>query len=287
LHGWLNCQCSRRTDHRDLFRSDRPAAELESGCGRTRCPARTGSCAVARRRARGHPSIESANGSLPCRRRIDPRHKGAWPLPSTPLFLPAVWKPPTYGKASPSEPLRINVAHCWSNRRCGLWLRPMFVGAYDEACAAERTPRGATPQARRAVASRWSSVGDRSGSPAILRSGRRSDLRRESGFPFASVGPHRPDEIVCDAGCPKNLSPKAQMPCSTVFLGGLGQITGAWKFAPGFHGILNRHTFPDVVYGCLLEGMALAFATQELARRNAGTPPTRHFLPFFLCGSCG
>ena len=27
---------------------------------------------------------------------------------------------------------------------------------------------------------------------------------------------------------------------------------------PNFHGILNRHPFPDVVHGCLLEGMALA-----------------------------
>jgi hypothetical protein len=38
----------------------------------------------------------------------------------------------------------------------------------------------------------------------------------------------------------------------------LGQITGGLKFAPDFHGILNRHPFPDVVHGCLLEGMALA-----------------------------
>jgi hypothetical protein len=30
------------------------------------------------------------------------------------------------------------------------------------------------------------------------------------------------------------------------------------SFAPDFHGILNRHPFPDVVHGCLLEGMALA-----------------------------
>jgi predicted amino acid dehydrogenase len=30
------------------------------------------------------------------------------------------------------------------------------------------------------------------------------------------------------------------------------------KFTPDFRGILNRHPFPDVVHGCLLEGMALA-----------------------------
>ena len=67
-----------------------------------------------------------------------------------------------------------------------------------------------------------------------------------------------PDAIVCDAGYPKNLSPSAKMLGAKVFFGGLGQITGGMKFAPDFHGILNRHPFPDVVHGCLLEGMALA-----------------------------
>jgi len=64
--------------------------------------------------------------------------------------------------------------------------------------------------------------------------------------------------IVCDAGYPKNLSPRAEMPGVKVFFGGLGQITGGLRFAPDFHGVLNRHPFPDVVHGCLLEGMALA-----------------------------
>jgi predicted amino acid dehydrogenase len=48
------------------------------------------------------------------------------------------------------------------------------------------------------------------------------------------------------------------MPDAKVFFGGLGQITGGLSFTPDFHGILNRHPFPDVVQGCLLEGMALA-----------------------------
>jgi len=66
------------------------------------------------------------------------------------------------------------------------------------------------------------------------------------------------DAIVCDAGYPKNLSPSAEMPGAKIFFGGLGQITGGMRFTPDFHGILNRHPFPDVVHGCLLEGMALA-----------------------------
>jgi len=67
-----------------------------------------------------------------------------------------------------------------------------------------------------------------------------------------------PHAIVCDAGYPKNLSPTAEMPGARVFFGGLGQITGGLRFTPDLHGILNRHPFPNVVHGCLLEGIALA-----------------------------
>jgi predicted amino acid dehydrogenase len=67
-----------------------------------------------------------------------------------------------------------------------------------------------------------------------------------------------PHALVCDAGYPKNLAPGAAMPGATVFFGGLGHITGGLTFTPDFHGVLNRHPFPDVVHGCLLEGMALA-----------------------------
>jgi predicted amino acid dehydrogenase len=75
--------------------------------------------------------------------------------------------------------------------------------------------------------------------------------------PSLLLGRVAPDAIVCDAGYPKNLSPSAQMPGAKIFFGGLGQITGGLSFAPDFHGILTRHPFPDVVHGCLLEGMAL------------------------------
>ena len=76
--------------------------------------------------------------------------------------------------------------------------------------------------------------------------------------PSLLLGRIAPDAIVCDAGYPKNLSPTAEMLDAKVFFGGLGQITGGMKFTPDFHGILNRHPSPDVVHGCLLEGMALA-----------------------------
>lgn len=67
-----------------------------------------------------------------------------------------------------------------------------------------------------------------------------------------------PDALVCDAGYPKNLSSDAARSRATVFFGGLGQITGGLKFDPDLHGILNRHPFPGVAHGCLLEGIALA-----------------------------
>jgi hypothetical protein len=35
-------------------------------------------------------------------------------------------------------------------------------------------------------------------------------------------------------------------------------VKGGLNFTPDFHGVLNRHPFPDVVHGCLPEGMALA-----------------------------
>ena len=76
--------------------------------------------------------------------------------------------------------------------------------------------------------------------------------------PSLLLGRIAPNVIICDAGYPKNLSPSGQMPGARIFFGGLGQITGGLRFAPDFHGILNRHPFPDVVHGCLLEGMALA-----------------------------
>ena len=76
--------------------------------------------------------------------------------------------------------------------------------------------------------------------------------------PSLLLGGVAPDAIVCDAGYPKNLSASALAPGAKIFFGGLGQVTGGLAFTPDFHGILNRHPFPDVVHGCLLEGMALA-----------------------------
>jgi fatty aldehyde-generating acyl-ACP reductase len=79
-------------------------------------------------------------------------------------------------------------------------------------------------------------------------------------LPSPSFLPGRiaPDALICDAGYPKNLSPDAATSRATIFFGGLGQITGGLKFKPDLQGILNRHPFPNVAHGCLLEGIALA-----------------------------
>jgi predicted amino acid dehydrogenase len=76
--------------------------------------------------------------------------------------------------------------------------------------------------------------------------------------PSLLLGRLAPEAIVCDAGYPKNLCPDTLMPGVRIFFGGLGQVTGGLQFTPDFSGVLNRHPFPDVVHGCLLEGMALA-----------------------------
>jgi fatty aldehyde-generating acyl-ACP reductase len=78
--------------------------------------------------------------------------------------------------------------------------------------------------------------------------------------PSLQLGRIAPKAIICDAGYPKNLSPRGDMTGAQVFFGGLGQIEGGLSFMPDFKGVLNRHPFPDVAHGCLLEGMALALA---------------------------
>jgi fatty aldehyde-generating acyl-ACP reductase len=78
--------------------------------------------------------------------------------------------------------------------------------------------------------------------------------------PSLKLGRIAPGAIVCDAGYPKNLNPGWDASGAQIFSGGLGQISGGLNFSPDFNGILNRHPFPDVAHGCLLEGMALALA---------------------------
>ena len=95
--------------------------------------------------------------------------------------------------------------------------------------------------------------------------------------PSLLLGRIAPDAIVCDAGYPKNLSQSAKLPLATVFFGGLGQITAGMSFSPDFRGVLNRHPFPDVAHGCLLEGMALALEGrfEPFSQGRGGITPKR------------
>jgi predicted amino acid dehydrogenase len=78
----------------------------------------------------------------------------------------------------------------------------------------------------------------------------------EPGFSMRSV---RPDAIVCDAGYPKNvLSGQDGSPGPVVFFGGMGQVLGGLQLVPDLLPVLAAHPAPNVVQGCLLEGMLLA-----------------------------
>jgi predicted amino acid dehydrogenase len=83
------------------------------------------------------------------------------------------------------------------------------------------------------------------------------------------LGGLAPDVIVCDAGYPKNLAPMGVG--AKVFFGGLGQIAAGMTLVPDLYPAFNRHPFPDVFHGCLLEGITLALeARPESFSRGRG-----------------
>lgn len=75
--------------------------------------------------------------------------------------------------------------------------------------------------------------------------------------PRFSVRSVRPDAIVCDAGYPKNVLSDGS-PGPVVFFGGMGQVLGGLQLVPDLISVLAPHPAPNVVQGCLLEGMLLA-----------------------------
>jgi fatty aldehyde-generating acyl-ACP reductase len=75
--------------------------------------------------------------------------------------------------------------------------------------------------------------------------------------PRFSLRTVRPDVIVCDAGYPRNiLSDGNRGP--VVFFGGMGQVLGGLQLDPDLMSVLSPHPAPNIVQGCLLEGMLLA-----------------------------
>jgi fatty aldehyde-generating acyl-ACP reductase len=75
--------------------------------------------------------------------------------------------------------------------------------------------------------------------------------------PRFSLRSVRPDAIVCDAGYPKNVLSDGS-PGPVVFFGGMGQVLGGLQLVPDLLSVLAPHPVPNVVQGCLLEGMLLA-----------------------------
>jgi fatty aldehyde-generating acyl-ACP reductase len=75
--------------------------------------------------------------------------------------------------------------------------------------------------------------------------------------PRFSLRSVRPDAIVCDAGYPRNVLSEGY-PGPLVFFGGMGQVLGGLRLDPDLMPVLAPHPAPNVVQGCLLEGMLLA-----------------------------
>jgi fatty aldehyde-generating acyl-ACP reductase len=75
--------------------------------------------------------------------------------------------------------------------------------------------------------------------------------------PRFSLRTVRPDAIVCDAGYPRNILSDGN-PGAVVFFGGMGQVLGGLKLDPDLISVLAPHPAPNIVQGCLLEGMLLA-----------------------------
>lgn len=105
-----------------------------------------------------------------------------------------------------------------------------------------------------------------SGSAAVSISTEPEEFLPEADFVIAaaslssprfSLRSVRPDAIVCDAGYPKNILTEGDSG-PVVFFGGMGQALGGLRLDPDLMSVLAPHPAPNVVQGCLLEGMLLA-----------------------------
>jgi fatty aldehyde-generating acyl-ACP reductase len=66
--------------------------------------------------------------------------------------------------------------------------------------------------------------------------------------------------LICDAGYPKNLDLPMEHDLGLhVFHGGMGQVSQGLTFSPDYSNHIYRYAAPNVVHGCILEAMILAF----------------------------
>ncbi len=69
----------------------------------------------------------------------------------------------------------------------------------------------------------------------------------------------KPEAIICDAGYPKNLFRDAADRPGFLFHGGMGQVEGGYRFEPDYTDSFYQYPAPDIIHGCILEAMVLAF----------------------------
>ena len=66
--------------------------------------------------------------------------------------------------------------------------------------------------------------------------------------------------LICDAGYPKNLETKLENnKDTTLFHGGMGQVSGGYQFFPDYSNTIYKYAAPNIIHGCILEAMVLAF----------------------------
>jgi len=66
--------------------------------------------------------------------------------------------------------------------------------------------------------------------------------------------------LICDAGYPKNLETKIENNKDIkLFHGGMGQVSRGFNFCPDYSNSIYRYAAPNIIHGCILEAMILAF----------------------------
>ncbi len=66
--------------------------------------------------------------------------------------------------------------------------------------------------------------------------------------------------VICDAGYPKNLENKIEHTEGVhLFHGGMGQISYGYDLEPDYSATFYRYAAPNIVHGCILEAIVLAF----------------------------
>ncbi|MEO6132496.1 MAG: hypothetical protein ABIQ02_11655 [Saprospiraceae bacterium] len=68
------------------------------------------------------------------------------------------------------------------------------------------------------------------------------------------------DVLICDAGYPKNVEATVIGDVNVnLFHGGMGQVKRGFGFCPDYSKTIYAYAAPDIIHGCLLEAMVLAF----------------------------